>query len=155
MKFKNQTKEINKYNGGYTLIELLISVLLLTIIISAFLYVFVYATRNNISSGQIVDKGYVAQTLMEDIISYNDASTTGITGIIDAMTNDGFSHYKVEGTTIDHTFKKNDVDGYYIQIELTEKAYATSEELVKVDIGVYKDSSCTELLAALQNIITI
>ena len=72
MKLKNVIRKIEDNNAGVSLIELLVSILLLSIIVVAFLSAFEVSTRNNITSAKKVDEGYIAQTYMEDIISIAD-----------------------------------------------------------------------------------
>lgn len=152
MRNRNNIKEIKNNNGGYSLVELLVSVLLLTIIVVAFLSVFQYATRNNITSGQVVDQGYVAQTRMEDIIDSNNTEPD-FDALIAAMATEYASCTKVGGAIIEHIFTGKK-DGYNIKIVMKEKAYATSEDLVSVFVGVYEDSSYSRPIASVQNIIT-
>ena len=57
MKLKNTIKDINNNDDGYSLVEFLVAILLLTIIVGAFLTGFEVSTRANITSGKIVDEG--------------------------------------------------------------------------------------------------
>ena len=160
MKIIERGKKIKGNNDGLSLVELIVSIVLLTIIIVTFLSVFVYVTNNNITSGQIVDEGYVAQTYME--------------GIIDRINQGGdwdekIDNIKKDYTTyvapnsasseIKHTFQKKE-ERYYIKTEITEGTYTlpgeTSENdnLIKVVVDVYRDSSYSEKAASVQNIIT-
>lgn len=160
MGFTGKVKKIKDNNDGFTLIELIVSIVLLTIIIVTFLSVFVYVTNNNITSGQIVDEGYVAQTYME--------------GIIDRINQGGdwdekIDNIKTDYTTyvapnpasseIKHTFKKKE-ERYYIKTEITEGTYTLpgetteNDNLIKVVVDVYRDSSYSEKAASVQNIIT-
>lgn len=149
---KENIKEMKNNNEGYSLVELLVSVLLLTIIVVAFLSVFQYATRNNITSGQVVDQGYVAQTCMEDII---DSSNTepDFDALIVAMTTEYDTYTKIDGTITEHIFTDTR-DDYPIKIIMKEDAYTSSEDLVSVFVGVYEDSSYSRPVANVQNIIT-
>lgn len=160
MRFKEKIKRINNNNKGFTLVELLISIILLTIIIGAFLSVFEFVTRNNIQSAEIVDEGYVAQTYMEKVISWNNQDTDWPTTI----TNIGseYSNYigpDPSGTSPAHTFTKQE-DNFNIETVITEKIYtipgeaSENENLVRVEVSVYKDSTYNDLVASVQNIIS-
>src|SRR5690625_3684322 len=61
------TKIMNE--NGLTLVEVLASVVLLTIIITIFLNVFMQSAKTNTTSEEIVDATYLAQTEMEKIYS--------------------------------------------------------------------------------------
>lgn len=161
MGFIGKEKKIKDNNDGFSLIELLVSIILLTIIIGAFLSVFEYVTRNNITSGQIDDEGYVAQTFMEDIIDKVNQDVEWDEKIIN-ITADYDSYTAPSPTSLDvkHTFQKEEEERYYVKTEITEGAYTLSgetsenENLIKVVVGVYRDSSYSEKVASVQNIIT-
>src|SRR5690625_5676952 len=55
--------------NGLTLVEVLASVVLLTIIITIFLNVFIQSAKTNTTSEEVVDATYIAQTEMERIYS--------------------------------------------------------------------------------------
>ena len=156
MKIIERGKKIKGNNDGLSLVELIVSIVLLTIIIVTFLSVFVYVTNNNITSGQIVDEGYVAQTYME--------------GIIDRINQGGDWDEKIANIAIDydtphvssggkHTFKQTE-GRYYVKTEITEGTYTlpgeatANDNLIKVVVDVYRDSSYSEKAASVQNIIT-
>ena len=150
MKIRNPIKEIKDNNKGVSLVELLVSIALLALIIAAFLVGFEYTTKNNIRTGKKVGEGYIAQTCMEEIISLNNSKE--ITELVEAMKEDGYSYSKATGDKTSHTFTHT-IDGYYVKIVITEDEFDLSSDLLKVVIGVYEDSSYSNLLASIQNII--
>src|SRR5690625_4426450 len=66
-KQQKHTKQMNE--NGLTLVEVLASVVLLTIIITIFLNVFIQSAKTNTTSEEVVDATYLAQTEMERIYS--------------------------------------------------------------------------------------
>lgn len=153
MKLKNTIKDINNNDDGYSLVEFLVAILLLTIIVGAFLTGFEVSTRANITSGKIVDEGYVAQTCMEDIIglSYNVSTIEELANEVKATYNEPLT-----GTTYD--FRK-EIEDYHVEIKLSEvtETLDSGEIIVytKVLVKVYEDDSYSNPVASLQNIITL
>src|SRR5699024_10249125 len=67
LKQHKSRKRMNE--NGLTLVEVLASVVLLTIIITIFLNVFIQSAKTNTTSEEVVDATYLAQTEMERIYS--------------------------------------------------------------------------------------
>lgn len=160
MLFTGKVKKIKDNNDGFSLIELLVSIVLLTIIIGAFLSVFEYVTRNNITSGQLVDEGYVAQTCMEDIIDKINQGGEWDVKIANITTDyDSYIAPSAGSLDVKHTFQKAE-GPYYVKTEITEGSYilpgeaTENENLINVVVAVYRDSSYSKKLASVQNIIT-
>lgn len=158
MKNKDMVNQFHHNNDGLTLIELLVSILLLTIIVGAFLSAFGVSTKNNITSGQVVDAGYATQNVMEEIINIVNNDTSIAVEDLAKMIADNPDQLESE---IDDSIPSKLVtrytaitesNGYTIKIELTENAYE-SEDLVKIWIETVGSPSGSE--ASLQNIITI
>ncbi len=154
MKIKKVIKTAYNNNDGVSLIELLVSILLLTIIVGAFLSAFEVSTRNNITSGQIVDAGYDAQTAMEEIINIlNTTEITSVGELVNIVAGEEINGIKnvAEGTTT-YTIIK-DQNGTSIEIILTANAFTEYRNLVKVWIETKNSSGESE--GSIQNIISL
>ncbi len=124
---------------GFTLLELLVSVVLLTIVVGALLSMFVTSTKTNITSAEVVDEGYMAQKHMEKI--YSLGKDKSVSEIADHLLGKGYN------SLIDHDYAYFRVrDGeYYIETELFYGIYdAINEDLCKVVVSVYNDSTYSD-----------
>jgi prepilin-type N-terminal cleavage/methylation domain-containing protein len=149
MKLKKTIKDIRTNESGFSLIELLVAIVLLALIVGAFLSGFVVSTKTNITSGKIVDEGYVAQTYMENVIqtSYGVTTTEELHDALEVEFGDGSedgANYIIQGQQ----------DGYYVRIILSEE---TDPNLTytKILIDIYEDSTYSSSVARLQNIIVL
>ena len=149
MKRKNNCKKLIQNNKGFTLVEILVSIVILSIIVGAFMSMFVYATKANVTTQELVDTGYIAQTCMEEL--YTLSMTEDTDGIINAMKANAYIHTSSGNK---HGFTK-EVERHFVKIEMERKAYAVSDDLTKVTVKVYKDSGHSQLAASVQNIITV
>jgi prepilin-type N-terminal cleavage/methylation domain-containing protein len=132
---------------GLTLIEVLASIVILTIIGVSLLTFFVQSARSNNLSKTILDATYVAQTQIEEINNYNQSSTfaTSINTIGQSLINPGsFTRYydNVVGCTSSSTStfcygKTLSGDNRYVDLRLS----TYSADLGKVLVKVYKDST--------------
>ena len=75
---------------GFTLLELLVSVVLLTIVVGALLSMFVTSTKTNITSAEVVDEGYMAQKHMEKI--YSLGKDKSVSEIADHLFYNGYGY---------------------------------------------------------------
>lgn len=139
---------------GFTLLELLISVVILSLIVGALLSAFATTTKINISSGAIVDEGYIAQDLMEEI--YSLSASKKLSEIITYLVGEGFVYISDSYPDPDtgselFTFRRN-IDKYYVQI-LIYKGYLSDSynKLSHIIVGIYKDSAYTHSLTKMQN----
>ncbi|QCJ43636.1 prepilin-type N-terminal cleavage/methylation domain-containing protein [Bacillus sp. S3] len=126
---------------GMTLIEILVSIVILSIIIMSFLTMFVQSSRTNNTSKNIMDATYVAETSMEEISNFV-VSTNSLT----FWSNLKISGYdKVAGTGT--TFKKNsNTKGHYVTVDFTDKD--TSKSMVKVIVKVFNNDTSSKKLEA-------
>ncbi|WHX99495.1 type II secretion system protein [Neobacillus sp. DY30] len=141
---------------GLTLIEVLASIVILSIIGVSLLTFFVQSARSNNLSKTMMDSTYVAQTQMEEINNYNQGSTstTSISMLGQKLINSGSytRYYDIGGgctTTSTSTFcygKTLAGDKRYVDVKLSTH----SAEIGKVLLKVYKDSTKTKQEAQME-----
>lgn len=137
---------------GFTLLELLVSVVLLAIVVGALLSMFVTSTKTNITSAEVVDEGYMAQKHMEKI--YSMTKTKNMSQIKDDLNSAGF-YVSYNSSNHTRTFSKQD-EGYYVEIRVIDSINTTiNNELCKVIVNVYKDTAYTDLLTTMQSVYII
>lgn len=149
MKLKKVVVDIKSNEAGVSLIELLVAIVLLALIVGAFLSGFVFSTKTNITSGKIVDEGYVAQTCMEKVIetSYSVTTTEELHDALEVEFGDGSedgANYIIQGQQ----------DGYYVRITLSEDTDSIVT-YTRILIDIYEDSIYSSSVARLQNIIVL
>ncbi len=147
-------KELLKDEKGYSLIELLVAIALLALIVGSMLGAFVTATRDNITSGDIVDEGYLAQEWMEEV--YSLSVSNDMANLIDTLKGTGYDFaYTLDALPKEHNFKKM-IDRYYVKIEIKEEPYVgVREEIKRVIVEIFKDDTYTNSLAIVQNYLII
>lgn len=139
-----------KYNTskGLTLIEIIVSLALLSIIIIPFLAMFVNSTKVNSRSDTTLNATYLAQVTMEELYHFSE-SYTFMDGLIQLGDN-GFTQ-----TTIivgnDYDFGKEQ-GPHYIKIEIRKSAY--SGNLTKTLVKIYNNSAMDILQAQMETILS-
>lgn len=125
---------------GMTLLEVLLSIVILSIILVSFVTMFVQSARTNQYSSKIIDATFVAQTYMEKIyeISNNHSYDEGITKL-----NDEFNHSIQLDTGREFTKEEDQV---YITANISDPQNGISSVVVKV----YKDSTKSRLEAQME-----
>ena len=84
-------KQMNNQNG-LTLVELLGSIVILSIIVVSFLGFFIQSARTTKVSGEIIDASYIAQQQAEEI--YNYSTDQNIDQLISQLQSEGYSYHK-------------------------------------------------------------
>jgi type II secretory pathway pseudopilin PulG len=124
---------------GITLIEILASIVILSIIIVSLLSMFVQSTRSNNISKNIMDTTYVAETSMEEL-NRAIALSTDLENFpieVNKLTNtDGSNCYTLISNINGQAYFERVVPGHYVYIEALS---TTGNPLVKVKVKVYKD----------------
>lgn len=121
---------MNKLNifrneSGLTLIEVVVSILILTLIITSFLMMFIQATKTNKASERIIDSTYYAQVEMENIHAISDTSSFEDRKTIMNK------HLKYETLDLINFIKNDGKSGKYFEVRLLER-----NELPIVDLLV-------------------
>lgn len=151
MKIRRKMFHILNNQKGISLVELLISIVILALVAGAYLGSYVHVTRTNIAMGQVTDGTSVSQQWMEELYSISKESTvTDIEGIKNHLISEGFSS-SVSGNN--HIFMQP-IGGYYVRIVINTGYYSHSN-MYKVVVVAYKDSGYTEVSAKMQGIITL
>jgi type II secretory pathway pseudopilin PulG len=126
---------------GITLIEILASLVILSIIIVSLLSMFIQSSKTNNVSKRMVDATYLAETYVEEINNMNNGLTTPS---LDNLNTRLTSTY-----TVDNSCSKCygvSRDGHYILIQLK----GVSTELGKVVVKIFKDNTKTKQEAQME-----
>ncbi|MGJ7920537.1 hypothetical protein [Neobacillus sp. LXY-4] len=128
---------------GVSLVEILASIVILSIIIISLITMFIQSSRTNSVSKNMMDATYVAEANMEEI--YNIVvSSTSYDIATAAVTSKGYT--QLSKTSTNAFFEKNEA-GHYVYIELVP---TPNSSLVKVRVKVYKDRSKADKKAQME-----
>ncbi|WP_058307233.1 type IV pilus modification PilV family protein [Gracilibacillus massiliensis] len=132
-------------NSGFTLIEILASVVILSLISFGFLALFTHASKSNILSENILDGNYIAQTEIEDIYQYSTETT--ITETISNMESNAY-HLTNSGDDFYQLRQKN--DDYSVDIHFLHNDQQPS--LWRVTVTVTDERGSSSLLAKIESV---
>jgi prepilin-type N-terminal cleavage/methylation domain-containing protein len=121
---------------GLTLIEILASIVILSIIIMSLLSVFIQSSRSNSFSKNIMDATYIAESSMEEISNSVTASTS--------LTNLNLIGYTKKCSDGSCYEKSSNTKGHYVYVELVPKG----TQLVNAKVKVYNNNSSSKKLEA-------
>lgn len=140
MQFNNKLKENNK---GFTLIELIVTVIILALITAPFLSSFVSASKTNAKSKRIQEANELSQHIIEQFkgSSFDKIiGTSGSSGIYSWTTTDGRidssdASYSKDSTTYTHTVSGTELpagfaSGYSADVKLTPVKSIVNEDNV-------------------------
>lgn len=140
-----------KSQRGLTLIEILASMLILTIIIVSMLPMFGQSARSNSFSKNIIDATYVAEAHMETV--YNLVST--VLNLDSATTSLTNATYGYTETTNDcpagKCFYKTD-RGHYVFVQVANSD--NTQKMARVKVKVFKDSTKAVKEAQMETLLT-
>ncbi|MGN7295643.1 prepilin-type N-terminal cleavage/methylation domain-containing protein [Ferdinandcohnia sp. SAFN-114] len=138
MKLKNQ--------NGITLLEILASIVILSIIIVSITPMFIQSSRANHLSKNITESTYLAESEMEEIINLNTNSTTrSLTDLSNKLQNKGYRN----DPSCTNCYG-NSKEGRYVFVQIKDH----STDLGKVVLKVYRDTSKKELESQMEMIIS-
>ncbi|ARF13106.1 type IV pilus modification PilV family protein [Sporosarcina ureae] len=130
-----------KKNSGMTLVEVLASLVLLSIIIISFLAVFPTVAKQNKASEEFMDATYIAQSEMEYIISIK-GQEDGLTDLVKKLVeservikNEGRVRYKTATSTSKEIVLERETPELSYKVTIIfnkDVTYQTSHVLVKV-----------------------
>jgi prepilin-type N-terminal cleavage/methylation domain-containing protein len=109
---------------GVTLIEILVSIVILSIIVVTFLSMYVQSAKTNRISENILDSTYIAQTQMENI--YNLSTSGSFSEGLDMLKNDDFNFNEVTCNN-KYCFEKQ-ANGYYVMLTITSNNNVNEDE---------------------------
>lgn len=132
-------KSLNE--NGLTLIEVLASIVILTLIITAFLMMFLQSAKTNKMSEEIIDATYHAQVEMENIYAISKEISLGDKDI--AMNQLGFD--KVSSLV----YTKN-INGKYYEVNFTSE----SNNLIRVLIYIYNNENEKKLESQMETLLS-
>lgn len=142
-----QTKQKNE--NGLTLVEVLASVVLLTIIITIFLNVFIQSAKTNTTSEEIVDATYLAQTEMEKI--YSRSIVTKYSERENAFRDLGYSPLSSENEW--SVFGKELDEGYYAKVRIQKNSMEEAENMNRLIVTIHDGSAAGKTQAQMENIL--
>ncbi|WP_059173512.1 type II secretion system protein [Bacillus sp. FJAT-27445] len=143
---------ILKSQQGFSLIEILAAMMILTIIIVSMLPMFAQSSRSNTFSKNMIDATYVAEAHMETV--YNVISTVPSLDSAEKSLKDapyGYTPTTRDCPTDSKCFEKTG-GGHYTFIQITNSV--SSKELAKVKVKVYKDSTKAVKEAQMETLLT-
>ncbi|WP_268237310.1 prepilin-type N-terminal cleavage/methylation domain-containing protein [Paraliobacillus quinghaiensis] len=127
-----------KKEDGMTLVEIIVSIAILSIIVLTFLTFYIQSAKVNNTSKDITDASYIAQSVMEEI--YHLSNTLSYVDTITYLSN----NYNVDSSDsyYQYIFTKQSEgsNNYKISISFT----STTEDLKKVIVKVYSDLNILE-----------
>ncbi|WP_181347475.1 prepilin-type N-terminal cleavage/methylation domain-containing protein [Thalassobacillus sp. CUG 92003] len=132
-------------NRGFTLIEVLASIVIMTIIITIFFTLFTQSARTTHQSESIINATYTAQQEMENIYHLSESMTVS----------DGFAHMEDNGYAIANPGEAyiltHDKHGFHVRIEIERRS---EDALNQVRVKVFENSSEEALEAQMETIVT-
>lgn len=135
----------NRNEEGLTLVEVLASIVILSIVLTTFLLIYAQSAKTTYQSEETIDATYVAQTEMEKIYEISKNSNTKRKKDLDGY--NGPSEEKITGLSWDVYNKKK--EQFYIEVKLTEE---TPYEMTRVVIKVYEELDDEHPKAQMENL---
>ncbi|MER2090754.1 MAG: prepilin-type N-terminal cleavage/methylation domain-containing protein [Sporosarcina sp.] len=129
---KEQKLNRSMEENGFTLIEVLASIVILTLLLTTFLMMFLHSAKVNEASGHIIDAIYKAQTEMEKI--YAASLSTAFSGREGAIVNLDYEKKVSEGSW--KVFeKKDDQEDRLVKIRMLDRNVNMTRLIVEVYEG--------------------
>jgi prepilin-type N-terminal cleavage/methylation domain-containing protein len=135
---------------GMTLIEILASIVILSIIIVSMLTMIVQSSRSNAISKNMMSATYVAESTMEELNRTVALSTdlVNFPSELNKLTkSDGTPKYTMLSNLNGQAFFETTVPSYYVYIEANS---SLGSNLVKVKVKVYKDKTKAKIEAQME-----
>ncbi|WP_462412933.1 prepilin-type N-terminal cleavage/methylation domain-containing protein [Neobacillus sp. Marseille-QA0830] len=130
---------------GVTLIEILASIVILSIIVISLMSFFAQSSLANTNTKKMQSATYIAVKAMEEV--NNTISTTVQPSDLNLLSLSGYS--KVTGTT--STFEKSpNPAGYFVRVVLVPK----TSPMISIKVKVYQDSSMSKLEAQMEMLVS-
>lgn len=126
-------------NKGFTLVEVLISLMLISIIVTAFMSLFVYSAKTNEMSKTSTKSTYIARDTIEMIydLSKEKSSLEEINNALIDKEDEVYKKLTESGSEYYPYAFYNNKDNKYITVELEESG--ESQNLIRVIVKVYEE----------------
>ncbi|MDR4948760.1 prepilin-type N-terminal cleavage/methylation domain-containing protein [Neobacillus cucumis] len=136
---------------GMTLVEILASIVILSIIIVSLLSMIVQSSRTNAISKNITSATYVAESTMEElngtVAQSTDLASSFPIELKKLTDSSGNPKYNILSNTNGLASIETTVPGYYVYIEANSTSGST---VVKVKVKVYKDKTKAKIEAKME-----
>lgn len=140
-------------NKGMSLLELLVSIFILSIIAAPFLSLYIHATKTNLDTRQMVDATYIAQGCMEEI--YHLSTLPTLSSFDDTRDELVMNYGYSETITGSEYIYIKTINSLYIKSRIDTSTYVSDlANTYKVIVEVYYDTAHNELAAKLENVVT-
>lgn len=145
-KMTNKVSE-NFNNKGLTLVEVLVSIILISLILFTFFSFLIQSAKTGKTSEEVVDGTYLAQLEMEKLyeVSRKGDFNSGIDEIVNSL-----KYEQTTSTTQDEYVFEKSIDGRYIKLKLKEHSYPGMSYLV---IEVFDQENGTMPRAKMETIL--
>lgn len=138
-------------NEGMTLVEVLLSLVILTMVLLSFSTFFIQSARTNQQAEAVIDATYAAQACIEKATEINTHMSTWAAAVEKIKSDLGFNDItSLSLSTEPLTAEENKVilagsyESYYVEMQLYEKKNG------KTVVEVFNDTNKTKLLAKME-----
>lgn len=131
---------------GLTLVEILASLVILSIVVVSLMPMFVQSSHFNQSSKKIEDATYIAESNMEDLFHLSTSSVLS-DGIVKLSTIEGYN--QVSNCPIGYCYEKK-MNNHYVFIQLKN---SSNNGLMDGVVSVYSDSTMTKKEAQMETLL--
>ncbi|KGR79652.1 type IV pilus modification PilV family protein [Ureibacillus manganicus] len=140
------------HSSGISLLEVLVSIVILSLIFLSFFYLFIQSAKTTKSSETIIDSTYVAQSEMEQMYYLSSNIVLGqlVTGVesLDHCNDTNpanrpatkYCYHKISQTSGKTVFDKYDFEtDQYIKLTLKQHTIATNSNFIRILIQVFEE----------------
>lgn len=130
--------------SGYSLVEIAISLLIISLLVLTFMSAFSLSAKINAKSKRITDSSFAAHNLMEELVYLSKTMSF----------NETLDYLQSRFTTIDSSpgvySYAGDSGGYYFRIEIQD---IQGSGLYKVLVLAFEDTNCTQPDASMESLL--
>ena len=144
---------IIRNNKGMSLLELLVSIFILSILAAPFLTLYIHANKTNLETRQMVKATFIAEGCMEEIYYLSTKSTTVNFNNICSELAALYDSETITGS--EHTYEKK-IDNLYVKSRIGTSAYIPGlTNVYKVIVEVYYDEYYRELASKMEYVVVL
>ena len=133
--------------SGFSLVEVLASIVILGLIVGPFLSMFIQSARTNDFTEKVSDATYIANTQMEHLYK-NISSRNKPTQLTAEIVGEGFTLAEHNTSENSSRFTK-ETDGHFISVKLKPAADGALEDVI---VQVYKTANMDHIEAQMESI---